>query len=104
MDEVGLARVLPDGEKDSWLPELSGASVGGLKDDGPKPCDPKGFSVDGTDRRRPGIRRSAYMLAVLEWPWMGDPMAEPHWELSYPPEYLDDVGVLKPLLTKPLDT
>jgi hypothetical protein len=44
------------------------------------------------------------MLAVLEWPWMGDPMAEPHWELSYPPEYLDDVGVLKPLLTKPLDT
>lgn len=82
MDEVGLARMLPDGEKVSWLPELSGASVGGPNDDGPKPWDPKGFSDDGTDRRRAAVRRSAYMLAVLEWPWMGDPMAEPHCELS----------------------
>lgn len=82
MGEVGLAIMLPDGEKDSWLPELSGASVGGPNDEGPKPWDPKGFSEDGTDRRRPAIRRSEYMLAVLEWPRTGDPMAELHCELS----------------------
>lgn len=95
MGEVGLARMLPDGEKDSWVPEPSGASVGGPNDDGgPKPWGPKGLSDDGTDRRRAAIRRSAYMLAVLEWPWTGDPTAELHCALSYPPEYLDDVGVL----------